>query len=198
VLTAACARDSLARVLAVKPPFSRFPSQGFLGLAWGSVTGGVTTLLGGARNPLAIGILREEYGLVINFMQWVVAALPISCLLLGAVLLVMMKFFPPEIRDVKPARDVLAAKVAALGKVSRKERKVLAVTLVTIGAWMVLGEKVGLATTALVTSKAERFDIARKLFGSVVDELREKAPCPVYVINESGVEEHTGNRTGSL
>lgn len=49
---------------------------------------------------------------------------------------------------------------------------------------------------AIIVSKAERFDIARKLFGSAVDELRDKAPCPVYVVDESGVEDHTENRTG--
>jgi sodium-dependent dicarboxylate transporter 2/3/5 len=144
----------IASALKLRPGSSNYGKALFLGLAWGSVTGGVTTLLGGARNPLAIGILREEYGLTINFTQWLVAAFPISCLLLGAVLLAILKFFPPEIKDVKAARDVLAAKVVELGRLSRTEKKVLVVTLVTIAAWMILGEDFGLATIALLGASA--------------------------------------------
>jgi nucleotide-binding universal stress UspA family protein len=51
---------------------------------------------------------------------------------------------------------------------------------------------------AIVIARAERFDIARKLFGSAVDELREKAPCPVFIIDESGVEHHSGHHTGGV
>jgi sodium-dependent dicarboxylate transporter 2/3/5 len=144
----------IATALKIRPGSSNFGKALFLGLAWGSVTGGVTTMLGGARNPLAIGILREEYGLTIGFTQWVVASFPISCLLLGTVLLVILKFFPPEIKDARAAREALAEKARALGRMSRSEKKVLAVTLGTIGAWMILGEDFGLATIALLGASA--------------------------------------------
>jgi len=144
----------IASALKLRPGSSNYGKALFLGLAWGSITGGVTTLLGGARNPLAIGILREEYGLTINFTEWLVAALPISVLLLGAVLVTLLKCFPSEIKDLKPARDVLARKVVELGRISTTEKKVLAITLLTIAAWMILGEEFGLATTALLGASA--------------------------------------------
>jgi nucleotide-binding universal stress UspA family protein len=43
---------------------------------------------------------------------------------------------------------------------------------------------------AIVISRAERLDFARRLFGSTTEELREKAPYPVFVIDESGAEHH--------
>jgi nucleotide-binding universal stress UspA family protein len=42
----------------------------------------------------------------------------------------------------------------------------------------------------MVVSRAERSNISRKLFGSAVNELLEKAPCPVMVVSDSSVENH--------
>jgi nucleotide-binding universal stress UspA family protein len=42
----------------------------------------------------------------------------------------------------------------------------------------------------MVVSRAERSNISRKLFGSAVNELLEKAPCPVMVVGDSAVENH--------
>jgi nucleotide-binding universal stress UspA family protein len=43
----------------------------------------------------------------------------------------------------------------------------------------------------MIVSRAERSSLSRKLFGSVVDELLEQAPCPVMVVSDSSVENHT-------
>lgn len=42
----------------------------------------------------------------------------------------------------------------------------------------------------MVVSRAERSNISRKIFGSAVNELLEKAPCPVMVVSDSTVENH--------
>jgi nucleotide-binding universal stress UspA family protein len=42
----------------------------------------------------------------------------------------------------------------------------------------------------IVVSRAERSNISRKLFGSAVNELLERAPCPVMVVRDSTVENH--------
>jgi nucleotide-binding universal stress UspA family protein len=42
----------------------------------------------------------------------------------------------------------------------------------------------------IVVSRAERSNLSRKLFGSAVNELLEKSPCPVMVVSDSSVENH--------
>ena len=42
----------------------------------------------------------------------------------------------------------------------------------------------------IIVSRAERSNISRKLFGSAVNELLERSPCPVMVVNDSTVENH--------
>jgi nucleotide-binding universal stress UspA family protein len=40
----------------------------------------------------------------------------------------------------------------------------------------------------IVVSRAERSNISRKFFGSAVNELLERSPCPVMVVSDSSVE----------
>ena len=42
----------------------------------------------------------------------------------------------------------------------------------------------------MVVSRAERSNLSRKLFGSAVNELLERAPCPIMVVSDSTVEDH--------
>lgn len=42
----------------------------------------------------------------------------------------------------------------------------------------------------IVVSRAERSNLSRKLFGSAVNELLERAACPVMVVSDSTVENH--------
>ncbi len=108
------------------------------------------TLLGGARNPLAIALLREKYNMAIGFTQWTATVFPIPLVLLGAVHLYVFKFFSPEIKDVKLARELIESKVAALGSMSGVEKRVLVVMLGTIASWVLIGGKVGLAPIAIL------------------------------------------------
>ncbi|HKV54366.1 MAG TPA: SLC13 family permease, partial [Candidatus Binataceae bacterium] len=48
---------------------SRYATALFLAMAWGVNIGGVATLLGGARGPLALGILNEATGDTISFLR---------------------------------------------------------------------------------------------------------------------------------
>lgn len=140
----------IARALDLRPRESNYGKALFLSMAWGCVVGGVATLLGGARNALAIGILSEKYGMSISFADWVIAVFPVTLILVLIVHLVVFRFFRPEIDDVKPAREVLERKVRELGRMSITEKKVLVVMLITVVFWVFLSERLGLATIAIL------------------------------------------------
>lgn len=144
----------IASALRLEPRFSNYGKALFLSMAWGCVTGGVLTLLGGARNPLAIGLLREKYDLAISFTQWTVTVFPIPCVLLVVVHVLVFKFFAPEITDVRAARELIETKVAELGPMSAVEKRVLGVMLGTIACWILLGEQAGLAAISILGASA--------------------------------------------
>ncbi|MFH1866012.1 MAG: DASS family sodium-coupled anion symporter [Candidatus Eisenbacteria bacterium] len=144
----------IAHALDLRPVKSRYGRALFLALAWGAVIGGVATFLGGARNPLALGILSQHYDMSITFVEWVVAVAPFSVLLMGCAYFLLLRSFGVDVEDVSRARDALDQKAKALGPVSRREKGVGIVMLLTIVAWVVSGRVVGLASISILAAVA--------------------------------------------
>jgi sodium-dependent dicarboxylate transporter 2/3/5 len=142
----------IARSLKLKPRKSSYGKALFLSLAWGAVIGGVATLLGGARNPLAIGMLWEEYRLRIGFLEWMIAVVPIVLIMLVFAYAVIRIFFRIDIEDVTLAENTLKEEIKQLGKMAREEKAVGIIMVVTIICWMTLSNTIGLATIAILSA----------------------------------------------
>ncbi|MCG8603534.1 DASS family sodium-coupled anion symporter [bacterium] len=128
---------------------SRYAKGLILSMVWGCIIGGVATFLGGARAPLAVGILLQNTGNRIGFLSWTLAALPTVLLMLVTAYFVLTRMFSPEIKDIGLARTALQRKRLALGQVSRKEKSLCILMVLTVCCWIFLGESVGLANIAI-------------------------------------------------
>jgi sodium-dependent dicarboxylate transporter 2/3/5 len=144
----------IAHALGLQPVRSRYGRALMLALAWGAVIGGVATFLGGARNPLALGILRQHYDLSITFFEWLVAVAPFSIVLMVCAYVLLVRDFGIDVSDVSQARDALDMKARALGPLSRREKGVGVVMVMTIVAWIATGQVVGLATISILAAVA--------------------------------------------
>lgn len=136
--------------LDLRPRRSRFGKAVFVAAAYGAIIGGVATFLGGARNPLAIGILKQSTGVTIGFFEWMVAVVPLVIFLLIVAYFLIIKFFVSERSDVSGAVRALEARMRELGVVSAQERVIAAIVLAAILAWMFLGKTMGLANIAIL------------------------------------------------
>ena len=139
----------LVTAFGLKPKESRFGMSFFFALAWGCVIGGIATYLGGARNPLAAGILYAERGVEISFMRLATASFPIVVIMLGVAWLMLTYFFPAEPVDIQQARDQLDRQQKAIGPLSRREIQIGVISLLTIFSWIFLHSFLGLAPIAL-------------------------------------------------
>jgi len=125
----------------------------FLGLAWGSIIGGVGTFLGGARAPLALSLLHEAHPEVqISFLAWMVAALPIVLLMTCMALWVLCTYVPNDIADIKAATRMLDQRVRRLGPMSGRELRLAVLGVLTMAAWITMGHTVGLAVIAMISA----------------------------------------------
>lgn len=140
----------ITHALGVKPREGNFGSAIFLSLAWGAAIGGVGTFLGGARNALAVGILKQTTGQFIGFFEWMTAVIPIVAVMLIIAYVVIGRFFPSRLENVGRAVEVLEAKNKELGRASHEERMVGLIMLLTVAAWIFLGRSVELASIAIV------------------------------------------------
>lgn len=137
--------------LRLRPLHSNYAKTLFLALAWGALVGGNASFLGSSRAALALGMLQRSYNVGIGFAQWMLAAMPV--VLLGVLLtpLVLRLSFPREDVPFAAAREVLEHEVAKLGKLTRNHWLTLAILVLTIGAWILVGgRQIDLAVIALL------------------------------------------------
>lgn len=133
---------------------SNFGKLLFMAMAWGCIIGGIATFLGGARAPLAVGLLKEATGLHFSFIEWSTAACMIVFPLLLIGFIILLKFFPVDIDDVESGRKFLNQKRLETGKMGYDEMLTALVMVATILCWMFLGEKTGLAAIAILGAAA--------------------------------------------
>lgn len=124
----------------------------FMAIAWGCIIGGIATFLGGARAPLAVGMLRENSGLDFTFFEWTLAAVMIVAPLLIVGYLLLLWYFPPDIESVEDGLRFLNRKRLEVGKMGFNEMIVAAVMIITIGGWMFFGKQIGLAAIAILAT----------------------------------------------
>ncbi len=141
----------IAKGIGLKPGRSGYGKLLFLSLAWGCVIGGVATFLGGARVPLAVGILHETTGATIDFFTYMVAVFPLVAVMLLVGYLVLTRAFRIDVESVGKAHELLARRIHAMGKMSSNEYAVGAVLVLTIISWAIWGSTTGLATIALTS-----------------------------------------------
>ena len=131
---------------------SSFAKSILLALTFSASIGSMGSLLGGARNPLAITLYTATTGSEVSFLDWMIAAVPIVALMLLLLYIVLRLVFPHEQIDVEVAKTHMMKQVSRLGKMGFNEKKTLAIYIFAIVLWITLGTKMGLAVVAIVAS----------------------------------------------
>lgn len=128
----------------------KFSLAAFLSMAWGVVIGSNTTLLGGARGPLALGILQNTTGDEISFVQWTIWVFPLVLILLALAFGLIRFLAQSETVSLQKARRFLERRNQKLGPISQREITTSVLMLVTIFLWITRGSVWGLDTIALL------------------------------------------------
>ncbi len=132
---------------------SPYAKKLFLALAWGSIIGGVGTVLGGARAPLALSLLHEAHPETrIGFIAWMAAAIPIVIIMTIVAVCTLHWRIPNDISDIKAATRMLDERVRRLGPLSSRERRLAILNVATIAAWIFFGHQIGLAVIAMIAA----------------------------------------------
>lgn len=127
-----------------------FTSGLFFALAWGAIIGGVLTLLGGARGPLAMAILQETTGRVFSFTDWTLAAAPIVFGMLAVAAALLLGFVNVASVNLEGAALRIDQKRLEIGRASWSARLMAVLMIGTMAGWVLFGETLGLAAIALL------------------------------------------------
>jgi sodium-dependent dicarboxylate transporter 2/3/5 len=142
---------SILIAMKVIPKQSNFGKISMLSVAYGCSIGSLGTLIGGARNPLTVGILSEEVGIQVTFIDWMIYSMPIVIISLPLVWLVLQFAFPIELKDITRAKNEIQKQVSIAGKISKKETLVFLILIATVLMWVFLSHNIyfGLAVVAI-------------------------------------------------
>ncbi|MBI2061415.1 MAG: SLC13/DASS family transporter [Nitrospirae bacterium] len=140
----------LAHAIQMVSPSASYTRALVLCAAWGTTTGGILTLLGGGRAPLALGILRETTGQSIGFFEWIKFSLPVTVAMIAAAFLTLRIFLKSDLQSMAGARQYLEHRAKELGHVRLREVICLGILVLCIALWAILGEKHGMASIALL------------------------------------------------
>ena len=143
---------SILIAMKIVPKQSNFGKISMLSIAYGCSIGSLGTLVGGARNPLTVGILSSEIGYNISFFEWMKYSVPVVFICIPLVWLILQFSFPIEIKDITTAKKEIYKQVKKSGKIKTSEITVLTIMVLTVILWALFSNNsnFGLAVVAVL------------------------------------------------
>lgn len=144
---------SILIAMKIVPKESNFGKVSMLCVAFGCSIGSLGTLIGGARNPLTVGVLSDA-GIYVTFFDWMIYSMPVVIIALPLVWLVLQFSFPIKLKDISAARREIKNQVSITGKMRKNEFLVLIILILTILLWIFFSshQYFGLAVIAILGS----------------------------------------------
>jgi sodium-dependent dicarboxylate transporter 2/3/5 len=108
-----------------------------LAIAYSCSIGGLGTLIGTPPNAFMAAFLSETHGIEIGFAQWMLVGVPIVVIALPLSFLVLTRIaFPVDRRRLSGGRELISRELEWMGPMSRAEKMVAGVFVLTAGSWI--------------------------------------------------------------
>jgi solute carrier family 13 (sodium-dependent dicarboxylate transporter), member 2/3/5 len=115
-----------------------------LGVAYAASIGSIGTLIGTPPNLFMRAFLNNSYGIEVGFGEWMLVGVPLAIVFLTlAWLLLTYVLFPPEVDYVPGGQAIIWDLLERLGPMTRGEKIVLTIFLLTGFAWVFRGPITG-------------------------------------------------------
>lgn len=100
---------------------TKFGKALFIGMAYTAGAGSICTLLGGARNPAAVGFYKEFTGVDVSFIDFSLHMAPFGWITVFLIWALLMIIYKPEKTKIPGLREKARAEYAKLGPVTKQE-----------------------------------------------------------------------------
>lgn len=115
----------------------RFGTALMLGLAYAASIGGMMTLVGTSTNVVFKGYFENNFGLPIDFLDWMMLGVPIGLTMLVITwLFLTYVMFPCKLGEHAGIRKIIHDKLRELGRMTVPEARVLYIFALTAGLWI--------------------------------------------------------------
>ncbi len=89
-----------------------------------------------APNLLAVGLMRRELGIEVDWSRWMIGVLPVGAILIGLLPLAVYLVYPPEIRSSPDVPIWAAAELRRMGSISAREVVMAILVLAAFLLWV--------------------------------------------------------------
>lgn len=111
-----------------------------LGIAAAANIGGMATLIGTPPNSVMLAFLNDQYQIDIGFFQWMKLGVPFSIIMLFITYFIIVKvFYPNRLGNLKSSGAIIQQELDSLGPLSKNEKAVLVIFMLTAITWMLRG-----------------------------------------------------------
>jgi sodium-dependent dicarboxylate transporter 2/3/5 len=117
----------------------RFGAALMLVITYGITVGGLLLPIGSPPNLIGRELLETETGEPITFFEWFLMALPIALVMFVAVVVIVIAFNRPEVKQVEGVEEYVREERRKLGRVTRGEKNTLAVLALALVGWFLPG-----------------------------------------------------------
>jgi sodium-dependent dicarboxylate transporter 2/3/5 len=117
----------------------RFGAALMLVITYSITVGGLLLPIGSPPNLIGRDLLEQETGEPITFLEWFALALPIALVMFVAVLVVVLLFNRPEVKEVDGVEEYVGEERRKLGRMSRGERNTILVLALALIGWFLPG-----------------------------------------------------------
>ena len=107
-----------------------------LSIAYSCSIGGVATLIGTPPNALMAAFMKENYQVNIGFAEWMLIGIPFTIISLPIAYIILTKLLFPVLSNLDLNKNVIRDEIDKLGKISREERLIEVVFIVTATLWI--------------------------------------------------------------
>ncbi|MER2000530.1 MAG: DASS family sodium-coupled anion symporter, partial [Lysinibacillus sp.] len=104
---------------------------------------------GAAQNMVAIGFIKEEFGVDITWMSWFIYAAPFSILMSIALFFVMNLLIKPETNTIDGGKEVIKKQLTELGSLKGEEIRLIIISVLLLGFWSTEGSLHPFDTTTI-------------------------------------------------
>ncbi|WP_162051827.1 SLC13 family permease [Pontibacter pamirensis] len=109
-----------------------------LGIAYSASIGGISTIIGSPPNLIGVNYLAQQ-GVTIDFLQWMLLALPISLSMYGLMVLYMRYFLSKSSYDQAVVQAYVAEHQQQHQKLKQGEKVTMGVFIVAVTLWLAPG-----------------------------------------------------------
>ena len=115
----------------------KFALSLMLGIAYSANVGGIATIIGTPPNIVMAGFVESEYGYNISFLKWMMIGVPFAAIMIFFIYIILTKvLYKTVIENFEGPKDLIAAEIRKLGKISTEEKYVLFIFIVAITLWI--------------------------------------------------------------